>query len=534
MKKKLLSTLLCVAMVASLVAGCGAKETPAAETQTPATEEAETPAAEEEKNEAGFSVTMGKYGDNKNPEAAEEGLARIAAYADVPFEWDLLENAKEQIQLRMASGDYPDAVMGNYFSAQDVSNYASLGILVPLDEYINETDTPNIYKLFQEHPEVAAANKLEDGHMYSMPQYIGREAQFLETALWINKTWLDNLGLEVPKTLDDLYEVLKAFKTGDPNGNGKADEIPMSFANGSGYSYPEALLSCFGISTKHGGYDGFTTIEDGVCSFSPEREEWKELMKFYNKLYNEGLLDMECFTQDYNQFLAKLASEESIVGFLTFNSNPMQNADEYIAIEPIHAEGYEACWHLNPGVIGVRNLFSVTTACENPAAAMRWLDKFYSPEESLKNMYGDVGRTFTIDDKGVWQWNEPEEGKTFNQMITENTIVSGPAAVTEEMIETMLGVNPQWAEMDEIYNTMYKQHADDENWPRPYYTNEESGRYSELSTDLFSFVNERKAEWITGKPEAIDAEWDEYLKDLEALGSEEFITINQAAYDRTK
>ena len=145
--------------------------------------------------------------------------------------------------------------MGNFLQTSDVSKYASNGILLPLDEYINETDTPNIYKFFEDYPKSKAANYLPDGHMYSLPQFVEYEPQYLENTIFINKTWLDKLNLDVPKTMDDLLEVLRAFKTGDPNGNGQADEIGMSFLEKSGYQYPEALLSCWGVAAKSGAFD---------------------------------------------------------------------------------------------------------------------------------------------------------------------------------------------------------------------------------------------------------------------------------------
>ena len=327
-----------------------------------------------------------------------------------------------------------------------------------------------------------------------------------------------------------MYEVLKAFKTEDPNGNGQADEIPMSFAEGSGFSYPEALLSCFGISAKHGVFDGFTSVKNGKVSFAPMTDEWKEMIKFYNKLYSEGLLDMECFTHNYNQFLAKLASPESKVGFVWSSTNPMLNADEYVAIEPIYAEGYEACWHMNPGIIGSRNLFSITTNCKNPKAAMKWIDKFYSAEASLQNLYGAVGRTFTVDDSGKYIFNEPAEGESLSSMFTKNTVIAGPAAIYADMIGTVVEQNDMWKEKAEIYK-LYKDHTDQENWPRPYYSVDEANRFSELSTDIFSYVNEKKAKWIIGKDD-VESDWDEYMAHLEKLGIKEMMKINQDAFDR--
>ncbi len=67
-----------------------------------------------------------------------------------------------------------------------------------------------------------------DGNIYALPQVNECYHCMYQQRMWIYKPWLDKLGLKMPTTTDEFYEVLKAFKTKDPNGNGKADEIPLS------------------------------------------------------------------------------------------------------------------------------------------------------------------------------------------------------------------------------------------------------------------------------------------------------------------
>ena len=75
-----------------------------------------------------------------------------------------------------------------------------------------------------------------DGHIYSFPwiEELGAGKESIHSVNdfpWINVEWLNKLGLKMPTTTEELKQVLIAFKTKDPNGNGKADEIPMSFIN---------------------------------------------------------------------------------------------------------------------------------------------------------------------------------------------------------------------------------------------------------------------------------------------------------------
>ena len=135
--------------------------------------------------------------------------------------------------------------------------------------------------MFQEHPETKVVATSPDGHIYALPIYKGNEENYLETYWWINDAWLKKLGLETPTTIPELTEVFRAFKTGDPNGNGKADEIPFSFFNSSSAAFPETLLSCWGVSTKFGMYDSYLNVRSGEVRFTPMMDEWKEMIKVY-------------------------------------------------------------------------------------------------------------------------------------------------------------------------------------------------------------------------------------------------------------
>lgn len=451
---------------------------------------------------------------------------------DVEIEW-----VDGDIQMIMASGDYPDVIMKSSFQNQDIAKYAAQGILLPMEDYITEENTPNIWKMFHEHPTTKAISTSPDGHIYALPSYTGNKAGFLETYFIINKTWLDKLGLEVPKTLDDLYTVLKAFKTQDPNGNGKADEIPFVFQNEGAYSYPETLLSAWGVSTKFGMYDGWLNVIDGKVRFTPMIDEWKEMCKFYNKLWEEGLIDIESFTMEASQYNAKLKSSTPIVG-MTFNYRidgvVTPNEDQYIVIEPLSADGkIEPVLHIHPGALGTRNAAHITSSCEDPAAALKFLDGFYSKEDTITNWYGNVGEDKTFHKEGdMFVWNEPADGDTEIDLYTRNTLY-GPHMLgyidSETDYGTLIEVAPFMETSTENFAIVEK-FVDKETWPRPYYTTEDSSRVNEILTDITTYVEQMKANFITGKTD-IDAEWDNYIAKLKKLGAEEYLEINQRAYD---
>ncbi len=447
------------------------------------------------------------------------------------LEW-IHANGTEQINLLFASGDQGDIILGNILQDADVSKYSSTGIIIPLEDYITPEIMPNLTKVFEKIPTTKAISTFTDGHIYSLPRINTVEADYLESALFINKVWLDKLGLSVPKTTEELYTVLKAFKEKDPNGNGKADEIPMTFQDGSGFSFPEALLSCWGVATKHGNNEGFVTVQDGEVKFAPMMDEWKEMIKYYNRLHEEGLLDIEALTQKSEHFHSKVSATTSVVGMTWSKTNPFGNADEYIEIPPINAPGYDIVWRIHPGGLGIKNVFSVTSSCKDVEGAMRWIDNFYDPEVTLQNWYGEEGIVFNKDDAGMYHLNTSDEGLTASEFMgTYNLIgVNCPGVFYEENIGTLLEANDYWTAPIEGYK-MYAEYIDDEPWPRPYYDKDVITRMSELRTDIISYVNKYKAKWIVGTGD-VEAEWNEYIKGLENIGIKEYIDINQDAYDK--
>ncbi|MBO5008466.1 MAG: extracellular solute-binding protein [Clostridia bacterium] len=445
------------------------------------------------------------------------------------IEW-IGTGSADQESLLFASGDFADVVLGNMLQDTDVSKYASNGVLIPLDDYINEDITPNLCKLFEKYPSAKAVSTYTDGHIYALPRFNGMKSDYLESVMFINKVWLDKLNLEVPTTTDELYNVLKAFKTKDPNGNGQADEVPMIFANGHSFSMPEALLSSWGVSTKHGEMEGFLTVKKGKVKFAPAMNEWKEMIKYYNKLYTEGLLDIEVFTQSFEQFQAKVSSQTSKIGVAWSKTNPFVNADEYIAIAPVSAPGYDIVWRIHPGALGIKNVFSITNKCKDIEGAMKWIDTFYTEEATLENWYGPVGEVFTVDN-GMYKFNKPEEGKSLTQWSKEHTLTSVtiPGVFYEEELGTLVENNSIWTDPIENYK-LYEKYLDSEPWPRPYYSEDAIKRISELRTDIINLVEKNKANWIVGNSD-VDKEWDKYLKELKNIGLDEYVKLNQEAYD---
>ncbi len=521
-----LAFILALVFVTSCLTGCGGGDANLSELQ------------KQQKENGGFSVMIPPKSEDKVDGVFEAGKARLESMTDVPITWEYMASVDGANVLRqqIAAGEFPQVVLGNAFQPSDISQFAANGIILPIEDYINEKDTPNLYKLFQERPEIRAALNAPDGHMYTLPGLKENMPDYIENMMYINKTWLDKVGMEVPTNLIELKEVLKAFKEKDPNGNGKADEIPLSFCPASSSDYPEVLLSSWGMATKFGTWDSWLTVQKGEVKFAPVLKEWRQMLEYYRDLYAEGLLDMEVFTQDGSQYTAKNQSPTSVIGVVWSNANPMLNEDEYIAIPPLSADGkIKPVWRIHPGYIGTKDFLVIFKTCQNPQNVLKWADKMYEVDHSIQNAFGETvpDSTFTFDENGNVVWNELPEGEYLASYQYKCILQAGiPCWLPEDLYgtEKLPWADGQQEKMENF--KMYEPYLDTETWPRPYYAVDEADRLAELTTDIFNLVETSRAKWICGQEELTDASWKKYIAQMEEMGLKEMTEIYQTAYDR--
>ncbi len=486
-----------------------------------------------------FRVTIPAESDEKPDGLYDASIKRLEGLADAPIEWKYMNGGygQQTMKKNIGKGKYPGVVIGKVFTSDELSQYASKGILLPIEDYINETDTPNIWKLYQERPDVKKASIAADGHIYTLPSVKEFMPDYIESAMWINKTWLDKMNLGVPRTLVELKNVLRAFKENDPNGNGEADEVPMTFYALDEGIHPEMLLSSWGISSKAGTGNYWLNVKNGEVRFTPVMDEWKEMVTYYRELYREGLLDSEVFEHDNETFLEKLQEETTTIGVLVSSEKPELNGDEYVAMAPLKAKSnVKPSWHVNPLRIGTKNAFCMFKNCKNPGAAMRWIDKFYLPEESIRNAFGEPAEnsTFSVEND-VFMWNElPEEDMEFQDYVYRCILTGAmPCYLPMELYGTeTLPLREEWKSRMEVYE-IYKPYLDQEPWTRPDCTVEESERLTELITDIAIMVKVKLEKWIIDG-ENLENDWELYKQNLELMDIDEFVEMYQDIYTRSQ
>lgn len=459
---------------------------------------------------------------------------RLEEETNLHIDWtNYSSDFAEKRNLDIASGDLPDAIFNAAAGDYDLLNWAESGVIVPIEDLI-EDYMPNLKKIFDENPEYRQMSTAPDGHIYSMPwiEELGEGKESIHTVngmAWINKEWLDNLGLEMPQTTDQLMTVLEAFKTQDPNGNGEADEIPFSFINNGGNEDLKFLMGAFGLGDND---DHLVVDNDGQVQFTANKEGYKEAIKYFNEMNNKGLIDKEAFEQDWNTYVAK-GKEHKYGVYFTWDKANITGADDSYDVLPVLA-GPDGTKHVTRtnGMGFSRDRFVITSANKNLELTARWIDKMYEPLQSVQNnwgTYGDEAQANIFELKDGMLKHLPLEGTAPGE-LRQKTEAGGPLAVLDSYYGTVTTMpdDAKWR-LDLMHDTYLPYITEDNIYPRVFLEKEDTDRLAKIETDMWDYIYRKRAEWITGGK--IDEEWEEYLAELERVGLEEWIQIKQTGYD---
>ncbi len=437
---------------------------------------------------------------------------------------------EEKKNLILASGKLPDIFFGGGLSDSDIVKYGKQGMLIPLEKLIDDY-APNVKKLLDKNPDLKKSLTSPDGHIYTLPYFDEFLPENIPDNLFINKTWLDKLGLKVPTTTDEYYEVLKAFKTKDPNDNGAADEIPLSFRANQTYFGEWSMFGAFGTldNKEH------VMIKDNKIVFSPMEEGYKEGINWFNKLYKEGLIDKEVFTQDQSQYTAKGKGKEAIVGsFIIYADENYVGKDraykDYISLKPLKGPKGHQLWN-RYNMSMYLDKFAITNMNKHPEATMRWADELFTENLSLQVHWGELDKNLKAEgDKFVIQ--TPPEGVSIDEFRFKNAPGPfAPGVMSKEMYEKLVFAKDKQRKI-ERYN-LYDTFATKDPLPKIRFTEAQLGELSTLNTDIDNYVKQMKAKWITGERN-VNEDWDKYLDQLKKMNVEQYIKIYQDGFEKYK
>ena len=469
----------------------------------------------------------------------------------VQINWNCVsgDTLTERKNLILNSGDnLPDALMSAGLSDSELIKGGASGLFIPLEDYINEETMPNLMKVVEKRPNILATCTMPDGHIYGLPgisemgfnytdgntYYIGAIPQF--TA--INTDWLEAVNMEMPTTVDELHDVLVAFKENDVNGNGDpTDEIPLSFifpeSNGAwcaGMGTFFAPFGCTDYSMDH------RAIENGKVYYQAASENYKNAIAYYHDWFEEGLIDIEIFSQDSSQYIAKGNGTDPRLGVFVWWEIPevvgAERAESYEYL-PI-LDGPDGTHHVNLNEMGTtgHDSFSITKACQNPELLLKWVDQRYDPIISMQCIYGPIGVFFNEepDENGVYTTRTMGEGETEGEVKSRNEW-TGPSEQLAEDYGVYYYMEDRAQQRLNDLNDFWFQYVDStEYYPSVVYTEEEIDVINDKLSDIKSMTEERVAHWL--RDGGIENEWDQYLSDLDSMGLQDVLGAWQAAYDR--
>ncbi|MEV8372827.1 ABC transporter substrate-binding protein [Kribbella sp. NPDC056861] len=467
--------------------------------------------------------------------------------------------AKEKRQIALASGDYPDLFMlipwVDGITQAEVQKLGTQGVALPIEQLIKD-NAPNIQKQLDSNKTLKEMSTAPDGHIYALPQWSDCYHCTYPDKLWINSAWLKKLNLQMPKTTEDLRTVLRAFKTQDPNGNGKADEIPM-VTDVQDSSLMGFLMNAFAYNPVGGNSNRSLLALDGDKVVTPVNSDaWKEGLKYINSLFKEGLIDKASFTQNAEALKATANNPKAItVGsspvlwpgiFVQLGSKDGRDK-QYDSVPPLTGpDGKSYTGYNFPSSTGYTFMLTNKASKEAQVAAVKMLDYLYSDEGRKVGVMGPEGVGWSkprpgdiaLDDKtqvGYYRFGESEHKKniSWDAMAQYNITLDyrNQQAVPAD-IYSDAGLERRLFQATK----QYEPHADKSVWfpsASVWVDPSLSAELATLQTNLNSYITQSQLAFITGTKN-IDTGWDAYVKGLDSTGMTRYLELEQKAYDKYK
>lgn len=556
MYKKIMAILLCAAIAAATAAGCSGGQTGSSPNTASGAESnlsapGEFPIVKEPIELEVFcpdATYLSDLNNNQFTKWYEEKTNVKVKYTQVPA-----ASKKEKINLLLTSGEYPDILMSSGLTTADEVTYGTQGIFIPLNSLI-EKQGYELKKVFEEQSDILpGAITSTDGKIYGLPNINDAYHTRHMYKAWINTNWLTNLGLKVPTTTDEFYNVLKAFKEKDPNKNGLQDEIPMTGCNKSNafeFAPYTFLMNSFVYFDST-----FLEMNNGKVGFVANTDAYRKGIVYIKKLFDEGLIDATSLTQTEDQFKQLGTNPDAqLVGvgsaalwwkFLGYNIDTAdKRADSYDALAPL--KGPDGVQYSPITSTAISNsVLLITNKCKNPEVAFKWCDGLYSEEVTERSQFGVEGSNWVKAPEGTLGINkEPAIWKKLKEFVDgpsdESARNTFPGNRTSELrLGEMVDYsdpNAVWSQEPRLYSVTKEKYAPYEKTDKwvptaLYYTTEESSEYARLKEQITTYSLESLVAFLTGNKD-IDKEWDSYVKEFDRLELTKYLACIQTAYDR--
>ena len=475
----------------------------------------------------------------------------IEEKSNIRIDWNTVTQADYDTKLNLiiASGDYPDIFLSPDWSPTQIEVLANDGVLTPLTPYIEEYGE-NTRGILTRFPRLKKVLTMSDGNIYSIPTLAGAYHAIAPQKMWVNTLWMEALDLEMPRTTEEFVDMLIAFKTRDPNGNGEADEIPLiGDVDGWNTNVDPYLMSSFIYNDG----DKRMLAIDGRITVSYDKPEWKEGLKYIKGIFDADLLALETFTQNNDQ-LVRLGENPGVhilgavpagwPGVFTQFGAESERWRDYLSIPPLEGPAGVRTTHYiaDMGATDWLAGLALSSSCPYPAAAFRLGDLMYTEEFSMLDSWGIEGVDWERSAPGT-----PAVDGTPTAVLTPVGSELGLAPNTNwnsqsarymyfEGYHSKRALNEGTEFEGMLYSETKKNYMpfvpdDEQIVPRLSFLGDEANEIVDIETQLIEYVNEMVARFVTGDVD-IDDGWEAYLRELDNIGLERYIEIYQTSYDR--
>jgi putative aldouronate transport system substrate-binding protein len=500
-----------------------------------------------------IELTVTTTFDERTPyDESNYAINYIQEKANIKLKFNVLPSAdaETKLNLMLSSGDYTDVIHWGFNMDQIVQFGMKEGIFIPLNDLYDKYGF--MYKkLFEMRPQYKAKAVAPDGNIYG---FISAGECYHCTAypkLWFNYDWLNKLELQEPQTTDELYAVLKAFKERDPNGNGQADEIPLTGCIEVTCPAEYFLMNSF-LPVD---FNTFCYSKDGKVLFSPSEPEYKEGLKWIKKLFDEGLIDRANFTQKADQLAQLVRQDPLVVGAYTADHFAMgvdiknyEVSKMFDSLPPV-AGPNGARYQPHTDYVDMVGSFGlvITDKCKYPEVAFRYGDMHYEEDVMMVKTLGKEGNfwgkvkpgTKSIGGGEAKYWARETFGEEDAEKYMHDIFYVGPMWMLKEfrdqrtpMPEDPFDANAYEARLslatDRVTKYFYPEYL-----PRSLYMGDVSDEFTELKLNIVNCVKSYTSQFIMGEKD-IDKDWESFMNDCESFGLDRYLELYQKAYDEYK
>ena len=518
------------------------------------------------------TITFAFWDTNQEPGMKAIAEAYMAEHPNVTVETQVTPWSEYWTKLEAAAqgGALPDVF---WMHSNQFFKYVSAGMLLDLTPYITPEIMPNLCKWIEAYPESIAYCTTPDGKIYTLPGYSDFYIQGDgPNAMQFNTEWLEEAGLEMPKTLDEFTAMLYKFKelhpdgyalgSGAKNGEKAGDRDPRNYIlNAFGYLWPDTMVNSTGA---------YPAVREGKAVIPAYDDTFVEFLKLMNQYYTDGLMSSDFFTIDQTTAFAQLAEDAvgTYAGLAYLALPEKEDFTKWVDASPLTSQ-----WN-DTAKAGALNKFkyghvSLKADVEESKIVpiMKYLDAFYTdllgmylwcgPAANSSDTMGLIGGYMVTEDN-AYVWLDAEGNKTDSQAFMEGDAGNmshgfgnrSHPLQNKEAFDAGVTNRPEMrsyyynkdnilpyaydpnfgsgAHMLNLKNNVEPYRTD--SFPMiVYYDEETTLAIDELNTILEPYIESEVAKFITGA-RSID-EFPKFQEELKGMGIEELLGYYTTAYE---